>query len=207
MTQSSYSGYVLRTPATAFSDDEPVSSYRAWENRQNLLHLTDESAQHRINWVSPDASGYGIEATPEVDNAPIWSHVYPHTFLAPGKPANLDLYVQGHDCIVIASLVPYTAPLAVYGGTNLATNVVFTEILDLSGATPTSATFLYDYGASGTTFDLSVFNSAWAAPGIIVGSDGIAYTPLVCLMRLDLQVIANTEDPARVFGVCLREYA
>jgi len=204
MSQSSVSGYVLRTPATAFAANGPVSSYRAWENRQNLLHLTDESAQHRINWVTPDAAGFGIEAATASGNAPIWSATYVHSWLAPGKPANLVLRVLGKNCIVIASVMPSTAPVVQYGQGNLSVDTVFTEVLNLSGTSPTEDNYLHINSA----FDLPVYERAWIEVGSVVGSDGIAYRPRVCLLRLELQVIANDDDnDARVFGVMLRECA
>ncbi len=203
MTQSSVSGYVLRSPVTAFEARGPMSSYRAWENRQNLMHLTDESAQHRINWVTPDSAGYGIETTGTTDETPTWSATYPHTWLAPGKPANLALYVQGHHCYVRARLVPWNSTLLqrdLDNGNNSAP-AVFDTTLDLTSPTPTADGYLYIVNG----IDLDTFNLAWMSPGIVVGSDGVAYQPQVCLMRLELQLVA--EVGARVFGVLLRECA
>ena len=202
MTASSVSGYVLRAPVTAFDAGQPVSSFRAWENRQNILHLTDEFSQHRINWVSRDESGHGIESAD--GDTPIWSYTYPHTWLAPNKPANIDVQVMGHHCFVRARLVKWDAPPLLSGiiNGNLADSV-FDEILDVSSSSPTSADFLHINGAS----SISVFDTAWMKPsgGGQQGADGVTRKPAVCLMRLELQVLSETAS--RVFGVLLRECA
>lgn len=203
MSQTSLSGYVLRCPVTSFEARGPMSSYRAWENRQNLMHLTDESTQTRVNWVTQDAAGYGIEVVSPSYLNPTWSATYPHTWLASFKPSNLVLAVQGHDCYVRARLVPWNAPILTsdINNGNMAATAVFDTMLNLTSPTPGLAAYLH----IGTGFDLATYNSAWTSPGTVIGSDGIPYSPEVCLMRLELQVIA--EIGARVFGVMLRECA
>jgi len=203
MSQSSVTGYVLTFPIYGLSANEPMSSYRAWENRENLMHLTDEFSQHRVNWMTPDASGYGIEHSGTPDEAPTWSITYPHTWLAPDKPANLDLRVMGHDCYVRARLVPWYVPLIRDGFLNGSGTgpEVFSELLDLSSASPTEDSYLHIV----TGIDVATYDSAWVGHWLATGSDGVARRPHVCLMRLELHVLAETA--ARVFGVCLREFA
>lgn len=205
MSQSSAAGYVIRAPLTSFSANEPVSAWRAYENRQNLLHLTDEFSQHRINWVSRDATGHGIEVSGNPDETAIWSCTYPHTWLAPNKPANLDLQVMGHDCYVRARLLPHTAPIQQSGqlAGNMATTAVFDTTLDVSSASPTTDSYLHIV----SSFHLPTYEKGWMRPsgGEQEGSDGVTRKPSVCLMRLELQILAET--PCRVYGVLLREFA
>lgn len=204
MTQSSVAGYVLRAPVGAFNAGQPVSSYRAWENRQNLLHLTDEFCQVRVNWVSRDEAGHGIEHSGDPSETPIWSATFPVTWLNPVKPANFDLQVMGHDCFVRARLVPWDSTVLLAGtlGGNLP-DAVFDELLDLSSASPTSDSYLHINGAQ----SIAVLQRGWMKPSGSgqQGADGVTRKPSVCLMRLELQILAETG--ARVFGVLLRECA
>lgn len=204
MTQSSLSGYVLKAPQTAFDAGEPMSSYRAWEQRQNELHLTDQFCQTRINWTSLDAAGHGIEATGIPGETPTWSATYPHTWLNPIKPANLVLRVTGHDCYVRARVIAADRNIIV---SNLINGnlppAVFDTILDLSSASPTSDGYLHINGAQ----SISILETGWMKPsgGGQTGIDGITRKPGVCLMRLELQILS--EIAARVTGVLLREVA
>lgn len=187
-------------PEAVLDEMEPVSSARVFELRDKLLHLTDEYSQVRCSWVSPNAADYGITGSGISDEQPVWSFTYPHTWLAPNKPANLDIRILAEDCSVIVRLVTAKTPLPVSGNPN---------DRDATGIFTASYTFTgpdeYNEQWFVTDAELPGFASGWETPGTILGSDGVAYSPRVCMMRFEVWPLAEVAH--RVYGIQLREFA
>src|SRR5690348_3127773 len=79
-----------RLDPTSLQSNEPCSVYRAWSTFNNLAHLLDESAQHRINHqVSID--GFASEVAHPLDS--YWEQQFVHSWLKPILPANLDILI------------------------------------------------------------------------------------------------------------------
>lgn len=203
MPQSSIFGFYLNTPVTSFDEGEPVSSYRATELQQNLLHLTDEFAQTYINWIAPGGDAI-YDASPPGGTQPdfvVWSQTYMHRWLAPGKPSNLDLHVWGDGLAARCRVVPMNAPMLQGRDAGGGIPSVFDVFLNLS-AGPVAASYTHQ----NTADSVKVFDKGWYKPATVAapGFDGV-YEPQVCMMRLE--IICLTESPMQIDGVCLRGFA
>lgn len=192
MSKSSRLGYASHMPAATLDAHEPVSSGRAFLVRDKLLHLTDQYSQVRCNWVSPNAEDYGIDA----DSSPVWSFTYPHTWLAPNKPANLDFRILAEDCDVTVRLVTAKTPLPDHDDD--VTGVIFEDTYSFTGVDEFDGQWFV------TAAELPGFSRGWEHFPIL-GSDGVSYAPRLCMMRFE--VCPSAETAGRVFGVLLREFA
>lgn len=193
MTASSPWGLGLIAPDDSFYEDEPVSSWRALETFNNLLHYTDEFAQTRINWTAVDEDGVFLANHPARDVA--WSQPFLLSWLAPNKPAGIDLCIQG-DADVIARVVPNSYPLGAATAPSL-----FVTALSPGAGSP--ATYLHQPGDPNAA--AAIFEG-WVQPAAIQGSDSNIYQPRVCLVRLEL-IIPWVEAASKINAVCLREFA
>ncbi len=203
MPKSSIFGTYLPAPITAFDEGEPVASWRATELQQNILHLTDEFTQTYINWIAPEDDGI-YDPTPPGGADPdyvVWSQEYPHRWLGPNKPSNLDLHVWGGGMVAGCRIVPYTTPVAIGLNEFLSAPAVFIVGLTL-GAYPDSASYTHQ----NTQEDVGMYDRAWYRPATVAapGFDGV-FEPQICRMRLDIMCIS--ESPLRLNGVCLRGFA
>lgn len=187
-------------PTDSFGEGKPVSSIQALQLQSNLLHLTDEFAQTRINWVAADTEGVYQNSASNL----IWSQTYVHRWLGPGKPANVDIHLWGEDCIVRARLVPHHTPRWARDSVSdrRVSPAVFDELIDLSAGGIQSGSYTHQNDAD----SVKVFETAWYKPGVVASAvaDGV-WEPQVCLMRLELEPIA--ESGFQIIGVCLREFA
>jgi hypothetical protein len=192
MPKSTYLGYARRAPDAVFADTEPVSSHRAQEARNNLLHFTDQFSQVRINWVVADE---GIAGT--ANSSRIWCAEYPHTWLSPDKPANVQVFLQGSGAEMRVRLVP--AGPSIIG--DLSTPSVFSEVIDLTGG-PTVGNVTHQV----TPENLRVFRLGMQSPVFVNGSDGNPRPVEMCMMRLEISALSDDATFA-VYAVCLREFA
>ncbi len=205
MAQSTINGFFTPAYDAVLDDDEPVSSYRAWELRQNILHCTDEFTQHRINWVA-DATTGGFVNTPDpaAGTVPnrlfIWAQPYVHTWLSPFKPANIDLCVTASSVesgIVVARLVPMSTAPGDEGP--------FILLGSFTASDPSSQNTITHVM---TVADFAVLELGWQRPAIVAGAGGESLQPRMCLMRLELLSARGANDDAvHVHGVLMREYA
>lgn len=65
MSRRSYFAYYERHDLDHYDEDHPVSTMRAFVTRNNLEHVIDTSAQHRMNFIkrSPTGGNYSAEGT------------------------------------------------------------------------------------------------------------------------------------------------
>lgn len=203
MSASTVRGYALRAPDDAFNATQPVSSWRATELCSNLLHFTDEFCQHRVNWIAtdPEVGTDGIEGSQAITR--VWCQAYPHTWLGPNKPANVDLHVQAagilSDATLWFRLVPNSARIG-----DLSAPAVFseTQLFNQAGGAVNDYTLTHLNDEASTR----VFQSGWAQPGVVLDSAGTAHAVSQCMMRLEI-ICLDGSNSFQVYGVLLREFA
>ena len=89
-----YSEAFIRMDPAIFDDDAPVSAYRAHQLQSNLMHLCDQSTQHRINWTGGANSDQFVFAAAEADTL-YWSMPFLHTWIDFERPAGRDILIMG----------------------------------------------------------------------------------------------------------------
>ncbi len=195
--------FVCRLDPASLDDDQPVSTYRAWETQQNLQHLIDMYAQHRINWTNTGNDDAHMFTT-NVGETRYWSRPFLHTWLDPRWPCGLDIHIVGSvsgtgspSVAVSARIVPVTIGLK-------------EEIPDpyWSGTgtiTTTSSDVIDEIFYPGTTVQT---RAGWRTFNIRDGS-GNALSTIVCLSRLDLAMTVTGGLSSYTYGltkVLVREF-
>jgi hypothetical protein len=95
MTQSSNLGYYEYIQSDIMGTDEPVSCAQTQRIVNNLNHIYDEQAQHRINWVSRALNGGDNIGLSTGSGTIHWEATVPWMMKRNRMPANADVYVAG----------------------------------------------------------------------------------------------------------------
>jgi len=216
VTQSSYKGYFERMDAESFSTDDPVTAGRADILRDNLLHLIDESAQHRINWVRDLGVTNPSLRMNEVgvgNDKASWAQNFPLTWYRPYQPANIDYLIKfagdsSFDADVTVRIVPHFKP-----GTLIPYTVGANGMPTLYSTTTTEAVT-----TGTTTLESQVFFTSTDArvhgPALDVGKlfeyyeDTARALPQLFMVRLELLFDTSASDvEIDIQQVLVREFA
>ena len=215
MAQSSYRGRLQRMRQTAFAEDEPVSATQAFDLRNNLLHLGDQFCQTRINWCAGihSASAIGVVggfgdywgSTPPA----VYEQEFPHTWLHPQHPANLDLLIRssisagGDEMNVRVRIVPWSVGVGDMGAEAL---------LDETHQV-TSDTGLWEHQLFFDTSDATVMgllNKSSIAGAFEISEGDEWHYPETHLLKLQIQLEAIAGSAPffmTITGVQVREFA
>lgn len=218
--QTSNLGRVERIDPDSMAADNPVSTARAWICRNNLAHLTDQYAQHRINWVAygPDSGGYRpviggfVALTPE--SAP-WRQRFLHSWLKPDRPANLDilLSLEKNPTSDLTLSPDYTLHVRIeIAALSVAPDAVIAAFdfdVNTSALTAGNGTFQTFLSFDGST---APFGSEIANPVTILNGSDFEY-PLI--MQAEFRITLSSTDatgsnrlfPFQLRQLLVREYA
>lgn len=218
MTATSYFKKLVGIQSSYFVDGAPISTAHAFLARNNVAHMIDESCQHRVNFSRTFLDAVSTTMGPILvrsnDLGQPWPSLFrqwefPLTWLAPDKPANLDLVVgftgedNNDDEDITCRVVICPANVPVKSGQN--------ALLDTSvtAASPGSSISAYVLGAD----NLPTLADAWEVVGATEEA-GFAVQPRLCMLRLEVDVswnryilVPTEEDFITISFVHLVEYA
>lgn len=220
MSASSDLGFVLPLHGASFTKYEPVSSFRAWCMRNNLLHLIDVCSQTRINWTSGPMDRDDHYALPAAapdtagDSGGVaWCQQFPHTWVRPSRPVNLDIRITlraefepSGDVVAVARIVPAEFP----EGDLSAPNLWLRGLSFTAGSGTWSAPvvfadeqvfFVDNPPTDGVSRELMALYSSGPE------DDGVLYQPFLTMARLEifLRKVAS-EYAVAVSSVYVREF-
>lgn len=113
-------GHYTRFDEAFIEGNEPVDTGVAWRAINNLNHLADQYAQHRVNWVA-EASGAGLEVVGTLTAGPrfwIWrSGLFDLHVSEDGESYPLVGWLRVHSGHAERQAVFYAALVPVGGGT------------------------------------------------------------------------------------------
>lgn len=207
---------IERIDEDSFDYWNPVSTYRAWALRNNLSHLVDEYAQHRINWslATSDPTFHTI-----VLGIP-WTQVFMHSWLKPNRPANLHIIIslqaapgEGTDFDVdifvrVSPATPTPTALTIaFGAVTYNTSAMTSPLL--------VADALLDMSDLPSVGGQDIAPNAEIQSGLIgTNEDGQALFPIVTLAQLEITLSttdvtydSGTSHVIQVSSIMVREYA